>query len=762
MYSYSSKDSLSAFYKHLMNIAKASKEDLSWEMLKENYRPWIVTKTEYNKETNKTEVIEYFNIPAAFDIETSSFYQVTTPDPSKPNKIVVQKMACMSCNQFGIDGKVVVRRQWSEFRDMLNEVVRILGLNHNRRLIIGVHNLSYEFHWIKDMFEWESVFAREKHAPIKALTTTGLEFRCTYTLSGLGLEKTAENLTKYKVRKKVGDWDYDLIRTPITPITKKEKGYAVFDIIAVMNYIEEQIEQYGSIVEVPLTNTGRVRKYCREKCLKGPYANNYRSIMRNLTLDGAAEYEFLMDALTAGFTHANYLRAGDIEENVYSFDFTSSYPACFFDKMPMSKGQWIKITDIKQIENMSDDYYVVFEVEFNNIKRKEGIGDSPISKSKCTGCIDVKEDNGRVLEAGRIQTKLTSDDWWYVSKAYDIKGEIKIGRAIRYHMDFLPAPLLQCVIDFYKGKTELKDVVGNDENETALIAANYQNLKGMLNSIFGCTLTRVDGDEIIFKNGVWDNKAKDLDQVVEDMNKDKNRFLFTPWGLRICSNARKRLWSGILELGNDDLYQDTDSVKFVHYENHKEYFEEYNKAVTEKIRNVCEARGLDPAGTCPKTVKGKEKPLGVWDSESVKCPEYEDRYGNKITEIYARRFKTLGAKRYLCEVWDESKQQWKIKATIAGLNKKKGSDFIAHNPEGIDPFEFFDDYMEVDEEHSGRLTHTYSPDGEGPFHFKVTDYLGNEYEGEELSFINLTKSKYSMTLSDSYSFLLVDREESIL
>lgn len=754
MYSYSSKDSLSAFYKHLMNIAKASSEPFSWEMVKENYKPWIVTKTEYNNETRMNETIEYFNIPAAFDIETSSFYQVTTPNPLKPNKIVTEKMACMSCNQFGVDGKVVVRRKWEEYRSMLNEVVKILGLNHYRRLVIGVHNLSYEFHWIRRMFEWESVFAREKHAPIKALTTNGLEFRCTYTLSGLGLEKTAENLTKYKVNKKVGDWDYDLIRTPATPISKKEKGYAIFDIIAVMNYIEEQIEQYGSIIEIPLTNTGRVRKYCREKCLKD---KNYRSLMRTLVLAGAEEYRFLMDALTAGYTHANYLRAEDIEENVFSFDFTSSYPACMFDKMPLSAGQWVKFSTIQEIENISNDYYVVFEVELNDIKRKEGIGDTPISKSKCCACVNVKEDNGRVLSANRIVTKLTSDDWWYISKAYDIKGEIKIGRAIRYRLDYLPAPLLQCVIDFYKGKTELKDVVEK--------AAEYQNMKALLNAIFGCCLTRYDGEEMIYDGEQWYSKPKDLDEVVDKINKDKKRFLFTPWGLRICSLARKRLWSGILELGNDYIYSDTDSLKFVHYESHKDYFEGYNKAVTEKIREACIARGLDPAGTCPKTIKGKEKPLGVWDNESVKLPEeawYTDRYGNVVKEIYAKRFKTLGAKRYLVETWNEKKSKWVIKATIAGLNKEKGSEFIAHNPEGLDPFEFFDNNMVVDEEHSGRLIHTYSKDCEGPFHFKVTDYLGNEYEGVEDSFINLTKSDYNMKLSAAYALLLTESELNIL
>ena len=57
----------------------------------------------------------------------------------------------------------------------------------------------------------------------------------------------------------------------------------------------------------------------------------------------------------------------------------------------------------------------------------------------------------------------------------------------------------------------------------------------------------------------------------------------------------------------------------------------------------------------PKTIKGIEKPLGVWD--------YEGNYS---------RFKTLGAKRYMYEIDND------IHITVAGVSKKSGSEYLKY------------------------------------------------------------------------------------
>ena len=62
----------------------------------------------------------------------------------------------------------------------------------------------------------------------------------------------------------MGDLDYKLVRTYATELTENELAYCNNDVEIILYYINEQIEQYGDITKIPLTNTGYVRNYCRK------------------------------------------------------------------------------------------------------------------------------------------------------------------------------------------------------------------------------------------------------------------------------------------------------------------------------------------------------------------------------------------------------------------------------------------------------------------------------------------------------------------
>lgn len=196
-----------------------------------------------------------FNVPAAFDIETSSFY---TQDG--------HKAACMYVWMLGIFGAVMVGRTWSEFIHVINRLSEILQLNEKKRFIIYVHNLGYEFQWMRKYFAWPRVFAMDTRKPIYAITDNGIEFRCSYLLSGYSLEKLSDQLTLIPISKKVGDLDYSLIRHSKTPLTDKEIGYCLNDVRVVMAYIAERIIQDGGITKIPITKTGYIRHFVRKVC----------------------------------------------------------------------------------------------------------------------------------------------------------------------------------------------------------------------------------------------------------------------------------------------------------------------------------------------------------------------------------------------------------------------------------------------------------------------------------------------------------------
>ena len=210
-----------------------------------------VIKVKKNEGEHK-ETIEYYNIPCAFDIETSSFYI----KDGKENR----KTAIMYEWTFGIMGYVIIGRTWDEFISMLNTLTALLGLQHNHRLIIYVHNLAFEFQFFRKYFEWSNVFALDERKPVYAVTNKGAEFRCSYILSGYSLEKCADNLTMFDIKKLVGDLDYKQIRHSDTPLTPDELQYCINDVMIVMMYICECIINDGDIGKIPLTQTGYVRK----------------------------------------------------------------------------------------------------------------------------------------------------------------------------------------------------------------------------------------------------------------------------------------------------------------------------------------------------------------------------------------------------------------------------------------------------------------------------------------------------------------------
>ena len=213
--------------------------------------------------TVKSKGETFFNVPAGFDIETSSFYYRG------------EKCAIMYEWTFGINNYITYGRTWEQFVTLIDCIRGILQTSEKKRLVVYVHNLPYEFAFKRKHFSWTKVFLLDSRKPVYAITDGGIEFRCSLKLSGKSLAATAQDLTKYKTQKMEGDLDYSLIRHSKTPLTPKELSYCEHDVRVILNYIQEKIESDGSIIRIPLTNTGYVRRYCKDACFpdEGVYEN---------------------------------------------------------------------------------------------------------------------------------------------------------------------------------------------------------------------------------------------------------------------------------------------------------------------------------------------------------------------------------------------------------------------------------------------------------------------------------------------------------
>lgn len=189
--------------------------------------------------------IEWYNLPISFDIEVSSFYDKQE-----------EKRACMYVWTVSFCGCIIMGRKWEEFVQLIERMVDFYQLSSYKRMAIYVHNLAYEFQFIRKLFSWDTIFALSMRKPIYALTDQGIEFRCSYLLSGYSLANLAKNTHCVKIEKLVGDLDYSKIRTWLTKLTSKEIEYCINDVQIVVAYILDLFEQGYDISTLPKLKQG--------------------------------------------------------------------------------------------------------------------------------------------------------------------------------------------------------------------------------------------------------------------------------------------------------------------------------------------------------------------------------------------------------------------------------------------------------------------------------------------------------------------------
>lgn len=649
-----------------------------------------------------------YNVPCAFDIETTSFYADS------------EKRAIMYGWTLGLNGGVILGRTWPEFVACIDRIIEKMGIAPDNRLIVYVHNLGYEFQFMRKWFEWDDVFALSERKPVYARTVDGVEFRCSYILTDYNLEKLGDMLRTYRVKKMVGDLDYSLYRHSSTPLTDKEIGYMVNDVRVVMAYIQEQIDTEGNITRIPLTKTGYVRRYCRNECLydgkshKTPYKYiQYRKIMDRLQLT-SDEYLQLRRAFQGGFTHANAFYAERIMHDVESYDFTSSYPTVMVaEKFPMGRGEIVDIRSKAELRYNLIRYCCLFDVEFEGLEAAT-LTDHPLSKSKCWDICNAIEDNGRIVSADSVKTTITDIDFGILDKFYTWKS-LSIGTFRRYARGYLPTDFVRSILELYRTKTELKGVDGREEE--------YVNAKERINACYGMCVTDICRDDITYSRDTWSSTSPDIDEKIEKENTSRRRFLFYAWGVWVTAYARRNLFEGIYECADDYIYADTDSIKITNPDKHYNFIRDYNRKIVEKLNAACQYHDIDPEYIRPKTIKGVEKPLGVWDDEGT----------------YSR-FKTLGAKRYMTE------KEGKISITVSGVNKKYAVPYLTSKYKSR-VFDAFADELEIPASATGKTTHTYLDD---EMTGEIVDYLGKTDHYYERSAIHLEPAAYCMSMSAVY------------
>ena len=586
---------------------------------------------------------------ATFDIETTTIDNGTdTP------------YGFMYHWQMDVGGYIVTGRRWEEWVKFMLKLVEIFKTNETRNFVVYIQNEAFEFQFIRDFlnehFGGFRVFASQRRKPIYVTTENGIQFRCSYKLTNMSLEKAVQNELGVVHCKASGDLDYRVIRTADTPLDDTEFGYCVSDVVSLYELIERRlINERDNLESIPMTSTGYVRRDCRNSCRKD---EDYREEFLKQEMTESV-YKLLMEAGRGGNTHANRYMSGRIWHDVDSFDVASSYPSqMFLRKFPVSKfTPYGDIESMTELDNLLSEYACLFRVIFTGLEVRDNIGMAYIPISKATAhSKHVTLDNGRVLsvinredrenDRGYIALTLTDIDFKIIKEQYTW-DEISISDFHIATYGYLPEALLSQVMAYFKAKTELKDKIKKaeergDEEEAANLAYLYAKSKNRLNGIFGmCYTNPVHNVISINEDGEWIEDAPEIAIALKKYWKSRNSFLVYAWGIWITAWARRHLEDLFHALGQDKvIYGDTDSGKAVDVDISK------IDALNAKVMELADQRGA----YCD--YNGTRYYMGVYEHE------------NKVP---IAKFKTLGAKKY---VYEDEKG---LHVTISGVNKKLGA-----------------------------------------------------------------------------------------
>ena len=665
-----------------------------------------------------------WNCPVAFDTETTNY---TYLDGNDEEVRVGWMYIWMLRIGDPMSGKTefFYGRTETSFDMFLSALAHTLSLG-KVLIYIFVHNLGFDIEFIRDRLKIVAELHADSHEPIFVRDDRGFEFRDSKILSGnLSLKKIGEELDNGLV-KRSGDLDYDLIRTPDTPLTDEEMGYCQADVDVLASYIQKQIILYKGLQHVPLTNTGRVRRFARDtiygRVHKGAKAR-YRELMDECSLT-FEEYLQCKEAFAGGYTHANSKHVGKVMRDVLSYDFTSSYPAVMLsERFPMGSPEHLNGCSEDEFREMVNDpnCCIIFDLQLSNLRLKSGQGDCYLTNdaSKCV-MEDPIAENGRIRECGKYAITCTDVDFKIISKCYEW-DDMHVSNILKWRSDYLPSPIIGIVLDLYNAKTTLKGV--DDRKE------EYTIKKGMLNSMYGMCVTRILRDKVEVASGEWITVPLTEDEMkknIDKNNRSMNRFLYYPWGVFITAYARFNLWTAILTLGDDYIYSDTDSIKVLASSPRlQDYLERYHHDLRMKFSWMLEKRRkYTMEDLAPKDIKGRSRPIGIWD--------YEGRY---------EMFKTLGSKRYI--TYDGKV----IEPTVAGVAPKNLKRYLEETCTSVKGmFAAFDDGLCIPQEYTGKLASVYYENVD----MDVTDYLGKGYHVMQRYGVHLKPVDFTLSMAGSF------------
>ena len=388
--------------------------------------------------------------------------------------------------------------------------------------VICCHNLSFDMYglspWL-DSLPHVRVLAKSKRKPITFTVcddegNVRLVIWDTLVFTQQSLKRMGRDCGYLKAS---GSWDYDLVRTPETPLTDDELTYATRDVYALLAWLGWWIRRNPDIEPSKLglnvvTKTGIVRERRRQRfdALKGQglkyNIGRFWHYLNKTQLPKSDDELFHMMACTrGGFTFCSSVNASvpfdfvGSDKRIYAFDATSQhpsqmcshvYPVDFHESEPLTLQYAFANVAKRQLDYVLDHWGKPFNVaflacfEFDNLRIKQGslfekCGIAPLASARVQGdvidneqayqfnehmnetgykdtCINPVYRFGKLVSADKARLYITELTAWEIAQAYDWDDMHAVSGYITGRFVKPPDMALVSVMQFYKAKNEFK------------------------------------------------------------------------------------------------------------------------------------------------------------------------------------------------------------------------------------------------------------------------------------------------------------------
>ena len=526
-----------------------------------------------------------------------------------------------------------------EIIELLIKMAERYKLSTNKRLIIYIHNSSYDLqylkHYLRGYDPTAQFLAIDAHS-ILICDVLGFRIICSYKLTNLSLAALSDNYSETYV-KAVGEIDYNVIRYQDSDLNENDWFYMFSDVAAQHDGVTQYLKAMGYTYafKAPFTSTGFVRTDCRKAALNDEkWREEFTTSALNLE-----QYNLSRWAFMGGVCIASFLYSGQTVRNdkLRHKDFTSSYPARqMLDYFPEGAPSWYgDVDDREELQELLDTYCCIFVLTLSEVHIKEGVTAPCIPSSKCVGLREPVRLNGKIVYAKELSIAVTELDYKWIAKQYTAE-DMKVSKMMIFKRGKIPDWLKDEVYTYFKNKCTLKEF-----NELL-----YNKSKAFLNAIYGMTATAILrpeyelNDDCEFKPKEYDNKEKSDEGRLNKYYHSYNSFMPYQYACYTTAWARDALFTMIETVGYENfLYCDTDSVFYIETPENKIAMEEYAQHCRDR---------------------------------AIAAGAYVDNkfLGEPTDEPPLRAFRALHAKCYAMEEYNKKTGDYDLKVVIAGIPKK--------------------------------------------------------------------------------------------